>query len=184
MPTEPLEEDDDRPYAQRYEAAADNDEYQQAWPEHARMRTFGPGVGSIIVGFIGVLIGIVMATYLVEVYRKQFAAQREAIENRQGMNPQQKQQTIEVMKAFTDGIITGLPIYGGFTILMSVLTALSGVTLLRTKARWFAITMAVVNLMPCTVNFYFLPLSIWTLVVLNNAEVIAKMRGLRSPDDV
>lgn len=161
MPTEPLDEDDDRYYARRHEAAADNDEYQQAWPEYARMRTFGPGVGSVIVGVIGVLMGIMMSTYLVEVYRKEFAG-----------------------KFFTDQILTGLRIYGGFTILMSVLTALSGVTLLRTKARWFGITMAVVNLIPCTVNFYFLPLSIWTLVVLNNAEVIAKMRGLRSPNDV
>jgi hypothetical protein len=182
MPSEPLEEDDDRPYARRHEAAADNNEYQQAWPEYARMRTFGPGVGSIIVGFIGVLIGIMMSTYLVEVYRKQFDAQREAMENRSGLN--KNRYSIETMKAITDGILTGLTIYGGFTILMSVLTALSGVTLLRTKARWFGITMAVVNLIPCTVNFYFLPLSIWTLVVLNNAEVIAKMRGLRSPDDV
>jgi hypothetical protein len=45
--------------------------------------------------------------------------------------------------------------------------------------------MAIVNLIPCTaIWFYTLPLSIWSLVVLNNPEVVAKMRGLRSPDDV
>lgn len=184
MPTEPLEEDDDRPYARRYEAAADNDEYQQAWPEYARMRTFGPGVGSIVVGLLGVLIGFVMVTLLVDMYRKQFEVQREQMANRTGISEQQKQQMLTIQKSMSDFLLLSLPIYGGFTVLVGLLTALSGWLLVRVKSRWFAMTMAVINLIPCTINFYFLPLSVWTLVVLNNAEVIAKMRGLRTPDDV
>ena len=186
MPTEPLEEDDDRPYARRYEAAADDgEEYQQAWPEYARMRTFGPGVGTVIIGVIGVLMGIAMCTYFVEVYRKQFETQREQIEARTGISEDQKQKMLSVQKSITDVILIGVPIYGGISILLSLLTIFSGVLMVRVKARWFCITMAVVNLIPClAIWFYTLPLSIWALVVLNNPEVIARMRGLRSPDDV
>ena len=104
MPTDQHDsEDDDRPYARRHEAASgDGDEYQQAWPEYARMRTFGPGLGSIIVGIVGVIVGLFMATYLVDLYRKQFAAQREAIEARTGISDQQKQQMLAVTKSITD----------------------------------------------------------------------------------
>jgi hypothetical protein len=185
MPTEQLDEDNDRDYARRYEAEADDELHNRDWREYATMRAFGPGLGSILVGLIGVLIGIVMCTYLVGMYRTMFDSQREQIENRTGISEQQKQKMLAVQKGMTDAILVGVPIYGVFTVGLSLLTMLSGVLMMKCKARWFCITMAVVNLIPClAIWFYTLPLSIWMLVVLNNAEVIAKMRGLRSPDEV
>ncbi len=179
-------EDADRPYARRHEATArEGEDDHRAWPEYARMRTFGPGVGSIIVGVLGVLIGVAMCTYFVDLYRKQFEAQRDAIESRTGLSDQRKQEILQVTKSVADGILFGLPIYGGISVVLSLLSIVGGVLLLRVKARWFCITVAIINLIPCLATwFYTLPLSIWMLVVLHNPEVIAKMRGLRSPDDV
>jgi hypothetical protein len=183
MDTEPLDEDDDR-YARRHEAQADDETYHRDWPERARMRTFGPGLGTSIVGFIGILVGIAMCTVMMDMYRKQFAAQREAMESRSNMTQQQKEKMLEVHDTMTKFLLVAVPIYGGVSIFLSLLTVLSGVMLARCKVRWFCITMSVVNLIPCTINWLYLPLFVWSLVVLNNTEVIAKMRNLRSPDDV
>jgi hypothetical protein len=133
----------------------------QAWPaqmtkEQARARLLGPAIGLIVFAIAGLgfmaLLGIVMVADPDEVFKDV------------GQDPAEKAGAVGFFAAyFTVGLVT------------RIVQLLGAIAMLRARGYALAMAGAICAIIPCEIYCCLpcLPLGIWALAVLNNAQVKA-----------
>ncbi|MCS6863685.1 MAG: hypothetical protein RMJ56_01650 [Gemmataceae bacterium] len=152
----------------------DDPEADQQTIAAARNRVLGPAIGLLITGVLGFVLAAVNAVQFHQ-FDELWEKEMKKIEDDPNIPANQKQEQLDILEKVGKMIKPIIIPQAILTALLSLIILLAGVNLLKLTSPGLVKTGAVLSFIPCLSPCCFLGLvfGIWTLVVMNRAEVIA-----------
>lgn len=141
----------------------------------AKSRVKGPGIALLITGAGTILVGL-LATVNIFTLDKQFADVEAQWDNDPNMTPQQKQDMKKMLADAKPVVKSSLPVAIVLWIATGLLTVVGSIKMMNLSGSGIAKLASILSMIPIfdwCCCFAGVPVGIWTLIVLSNAEVKA-----------